>query len=472
MAALGGAAVAVIETNALYLCISLIACLFILYDFRVGVVLLIVLMPIASSSVFPRAMFGVTGLNPMNLLLAGTLGSCLLQGLVDGSLRRFMPRPMFWLYFVPIVVAGAMGLRHVGEIAPVFYMYDMLSFNNATGYVRDIVVRPLFFVLFALLIAQAVERTGKPEKFLVPTLVSIWVMSLLVIGLVLKSGVGLGQLASEDSRGFLSLLGLHANDLGRLYAVAYALLLFTWAESRNTNLRIVLLASMGLVVVALMLTFSRGAFLGFIVVNILFLLWRLNAKTLIFAAFVITIAFLALPEAVYERIASGYGKGWNAVSAGRIDEIWLPLLPDFLRSPVFGSGLASILWSEAMRLAAGITVLGVTQVHSAYFETLLDMGVVGLVLLCCYFWHVWKGFRSLGADPTASPEQRGIFQGAAAGLLSFLTAGVAGSFLTPRPEQVFLWIAIGMMYGQLAWNAKTKNASSQEGRPESRVQQA
>ena len=115
MAALGGAAVAVIETNALYLCISLIACLFILYDFRVGVVLLIVLMPIASSSVFPRAMFGVTGLNPMNLLLAGTLGSCLLQGLVDGSLRRFMPRPMFWLYFVPIVVAGAMGLRHVGE---------------------------------------------------------------------------------------------------------------------------------------------------------------------------------------------------------------------------------------------------------------------------------------------------------------------------------------------------------------------
>jgi len=39
---------------------------------------------------------------------------------------------------------------------------------------------------------------------------------------------------------------------------------------------------MGLVVVALILTFSRGAYLGFIVVNVLFLLWRRNARTLIF----------------------------------------------------------------------------------------------------------------------------------------------------------------------------------------------
>src|SRR6267378_6428993 len=124
---LWGTVVAVAELNALYLCVSLIGCAFILLDYRIGVVLLILLMPIASSRVFPHAMFGVTGLNPLNLLLVGTFGSCLLHGVSDGSLRRFAPRPLLWLYILPILVAGALGSRHVGDIAPAFFMYDQVE---------------------------------------------------------------------------------------------------------------------------------------------------------------------------------------------------------------------------------------------------------------------------------------------------------------------------------------------------------
>jgi hypothetical protein len=35
-----------------------------------------------------------------------------------------------------------------------------------------------------------------------------------------------------------------------------------------------------------------------------------------------------------------------------------------------------------------------------------------------------------------------------AGLLSILVSSVTDGSLTPRPEQAFLWLAIGMMYGQ------------------------
>src|SRR6266404_5580924 len=66
-----GSVVAVAGLNALYLCVSLIGCAFILLDFRIGVVLLIMLMPISSSYLFPRAMLGILGLNPVNLLLVG-----------------------------------------------------------------------------------------------------------------------------------------------------------------------------------------------------------------------------------------------------------------------------------------------------------------------------------------------------------------------------------------------------------------
>jgi len=448
--AVWGSVVAVAELNALYLCIALIGCAFILLEFRVGVVLLILLLPISGSQVFPHAMFGITGLNPFNLLLVGTLGSYLLYGLSDGSLRRFVPRPLLWLYIVPILAAGALGSRHVDDIVPNYFVFGIIDFHDVGGYLSEQAVKPLLTVIFALLVGAAMSRSEKPERFLVPTLISIWVMGAMVVVFVLLSGVGLKHLASSgEARGFLTALGLHANELGRLYAVAYALLLFTWAASKEAGVRLVLLASMGLVVVALMLTFSRGAFLGFFVVNMLFLLWHRNVKTLIFIG-LMAVALFLLPEAVYDRVTAGSGEGLNAVSAGRVEWIWVPLLPEVLRSPIYGNGLASILWSEAMRRADGVTVLLVSHPHNAYLRALLDMGIVGLILICAYFAHVWKGFRVLSVDPALSPTLHGFYQGAAAGLLTFLVTNFTDSSLMPVPEQAFLWLAIGMMYGQRA----------------------
>ncbi len=446
LATFWGTVVAVAGLNALYLCAALIGCVFILRDFRIGVVLLIVLLPISTSYVFPRQMLGITGLNPFNLLLAGTLGSYILHGLFDGSIRRFMPRPLLWLYIVPILIAGARGSGHVGDIAPAVYMDEIIEFHNTGGYIRDLVARPLIMVVFALLVGAAVSRSAKPERFLIPTLISIWAMGAIVIVFVYLSGVELSRLASSDSRGFLSALGrMHANEVGRLYAVAYALVLFTWAESKEPWLRLALLASMGLVVVALMLTFSRGAFLGFIVVNALFLMWRVNARTVAFGALLAALALFALPGAVYERITTGFGSGLDAISAGRVEGIWLPLLPEIARSPIYGNGLGSIMWSEA---AHSSLLMSAGHPHNAYLEALLDVGIAGLIVLCAYFAHLWKGFRALSVDSALSPTLRGFYQGAAAGLVSFLVTGVSDSSLAPRPEHAFLWLAIGMMYGQ------------------------
>ena len=445
---LWGYVVAIAGLNALLLAASLFGCVFILRDFRVGVVLLILLLPISASYIFPHEMFGVTGLNPANLLLFGTLGSYLLHGLFDGSLRRFMPRPLLWLYIVPIIIAGALGSSHVGDIAPGLYGYIHIEFDSAASYIRDMVVKPLFMVIFALLLGAAVSRSEKPEKFLIPTLISMWMMGAMVVVFVYHSGVSLRELARSDAREFLSPLGMHAGELGYMYEVAYALLLFTRAESRESGFRLALLASMGLVVVALALTFSRAAFLGFILINALFLLWRRNAKTLIFFGLLGVVALFLLPGAVYDRVTTGFGSGLDSISAGRINEIWLPLLPEVLRSPIYGQGLGSILWSEAMHRGAGITIATVGHPHNAYLQALLDMGIVGLILVCAYFAHVWKSFRGLSVDPAVSPTLRGFYLGGAAGLAGLMIAYVTDSSLMPRPEQVFLWLAIGMMYGQ------------------------
>src|SRR2546423_14134272 len=95
-------------------------------------------MPISgSSTLFPHEMFGVVGLNPLNLLLVGTLFSCLLHAAADRSLPQFLPQPLLWLYIVPIVIAGAIGSRHLHQIAPaLLILFQGLDFPNAAGYLR------------------------------------------------------------------------------------------------------------------------------------------------------------------------------------------------------------------------------------------------------------------------------------------------------------------------------------------------
>jgi O-antigen ligase len=256
------------------------------------------------------------------------------------------------------------------------------------------------------------------------------------------------MLAATSNREFLSAIGIHANDLGRVYAAAYALLLFTWWESKRPGLKTFLFITMGVLAFALMLTFSRGAFTGFIVVNLLFLAWKFNAKTAMLAIAAIAIFAIFAPGYLYSRVMLGVDSGdANTVSAGRIDEIWLPLLPEIFKSPIWGNGLGSVMWSSPMLAGAMHTV---DHPHNAYFETLLDMGIVGLGVLLAFYWYVWRGLRKLGSNAYLSPEMRGFFQGAAASLIAFLVSGMAGSSLRPTFEFVHLWMAIGMMYGLLA----------------------
>jgi O-antigen ligase len=151
--------------------------------------------------------------------------------------------------------------------------------------------------------------------------------------------------------------------------------------------------------------------------------------------------------AIWARLTLGFNEGANAVSADRINGLWLPLLPELWKSPLWGNGLNSILWSFPMQNGV---IDPVGHPHNAYLEAMLDMGIVGLGLTLAYFAHVWKGFRALSKDAALSPEMRALFQGATACLCAFFLTCLVGGSLRPGAEAAYLWIAIGLMYGMLA----------------------
>ena len=439
-----GATVGVLGVGGAVLAVSGLAAIFVMRDFRVGVAMLVLLMPISQSYVFPHEMFGLTGLNPLNLLVVATLVALYMRWLGDGMLKGFIPRSLFLFYIAPLIMGACIGMFHWDEIPGIFHDLDLLSVTSEATYWRDMFMKPLMFVVYALLMACAVQKSERPERFLTPMIVSIVVMAVLAIAFVLFEGYSLSQLAGVYSRQMFSSLGMHANDLGRLYATAYAPLLFMWGRTSNSGLKLVLVIVMGLVAAALLLTFSRGAFLSFILVNIVFLISRRSTKMFALAAILIPIAVAMAPGALWDRVTMGVGEGADAVTAGRTGEIWGPLMPELLDSPFWGRGIGAVMWSKAMlegRLPP------VSHPHNAFLQAYLDMGIIGLLLLIAFWIYIWARCLRYGRDPRLPENLQGFFQGSAAAIVAFLVAGFAGSSLEPDPAQVFMWLAVGMMYG-------------------------
>lgn len=438
----GGCAVALAfgELEAFYVALSAIAGIAVLFDFRIGAALLIVILPLETSSVAPHTLFDVPGLNPLSMLGLATLVSYAFRG----NLVKLAPKPLVWLYIVPILVAGALGMPHISEIPWSYFDADPTSFTDATGYFRDEAIRPMVYVVIALLVGKAVARSKKPESFIYAMIAAVWAIAIVEFAFIAMSGMHLSQLASPSQRQFFNQIGLHANSLGRIFAVAYALLVFVWWETKRPGMKSLLFLTLCTCVIAMMLTFSRGAIFGFFVVNAVFLLWKFNSKSLALALAAVAVAAMISPEYVWNRITFGFDADANTVSADRLNGIWLPLLPELLKSPIWGNGLGSTLWSAPFRTGQ---MLLVNHPHNAYLEVLLDMGIAGAALLGAYYLHVWRGFRALGSNANLSAELRALFQGATAALVCFFVTGMSGGSLRPDPEFAFLWIAIGMMYG-------------------------
>src|SRR5207302_9381346 len=194
--------------------------------------------------------------------------------------------------------------------------------------------------------------------------------------------------------------------------------------------KLLLAVAMVAVTIALLLTFSRGAFLGFVIVNLIYLCSRRTMKTMILAAIGLPLAILLAPGAFWSRLQMGVGQGMDEITAGRLDEIWVPLMPEVLKSPPWGNGVGSIMWARAVRFEE-MFVVG--HPHNAYLQSWLDLGAIGTACLLGFWIYSWFKFRRFARDDRIAPELQGFFEGGAAGIVSFLIAGIAGSSFMPVP---------------------------------------
>jgi hypothetical protein len=439
-----GAAVPLIGYLVPLMVVMLAFSVWVMLDFRAGVGFAVVLMPLSALTFFPHEMLGIRGLNPLNVILFLTTVSYV----VHAGLRRWrdpiVPMRLLTWYVLPIGIAAVVGMSSVGLIPPHFLAQQLILFNDGMGYLRDMFIKPQFLVVLALLVALAVRHSAKPERFIYLMLASGWVFCGLVGWLLLTSGMSLRELASPLARTFLGQLGMHANEMSLLLNMLYAVTLFAIRDQDGGFTRKLLFVSSVVFALSVLMTFSRGGFLGFILINLIYFWKRISVKTVIVGLLLAAAIGPFVIEPLVERAMTGVAGGdRGAVTAGRLDGIWLPLLPYVLAEPVLPHGIYSILWSTPVRLNR---MLPVAQTHSAWLGGLMDLGLVGFGFVIAFLLFVRREFVRLSREH-ASKTLQGMFAGGAVMIPVWFIQGLTDDHFTPKFSQSYFWIALGILIG-------------------------
>jgi hypothetical protein len=163
----------------------------------------------------------------------------------------------------------------------------------------------------------------------------------------------------------------------------------------------------------------------------------------------IAIAFMGslfLSTSIIERASKGLDSlDANEILAGRVDNIWLPLIEEYMQDPsklMFGNGRYGILTSD---VAARGYISDVSKAHNMYLEQILDTGIIGFVMVISLFIVFFKKvLRSLTYihNNVAREYQYAII----ASLISFGAAGISGRSLFPQLSNGYFWIILGLSF--------------------------
>lgn len=436
------------ETPALLTLVLLLVMAASIGNYKTGIVIAVVLLPLTATQEIPRELFGIKGLNPLNGVLALSIFSLVLAKTI-GHQKILIPSwpRIFLIYLATMVFSAFHGAFHTSAVPPYFLLFKVVDFTSASGYLRDILVKPLIILFTGFMLSIALANTRRPDKYLIPFFFSAITLPIMVIGYVLISGVSIATLAASEHRGFLSVLGIHANELGFMFNMAFALALFCFFNTINRWAKWAFGAIVLMLLIAIMLSFSRGAFLGVLAVTTYFLFTQRKFRSMLAVLLLIVMGTFVIPQVVVDRAMTGVkNDNVESMSAGRVDNIWRPLLPEVLDSPLIGHGMSSILWSEA---AIHREILPVGHPHSAYLGALLDFGVLGSIIIFLFFRHMWLLFGRI-AKLHPDPIWRGFFRGATACILLVLVQGLTDDRFTPTLPQTFLWLAYGIAIGLAA----------------------
>lgn len=247
------------------------------------------------------------------------------------------------------------------------------------------------------------------------------------------------------------------NDLAALCFLPLAAACALFVTSRSRWVRMLCLVGFGALPFTILLTQSRGAFIGFVAASAIgFAAVRHRPRTLVLSATLVGLLIALAPASVWERM-SGITKLTSTATMAEADEegsaearleVWKIAGTIVADHPLTGVGLGNYPIAHERYTGGNANEVfygaaGRRDTHSTYINVLAETGWPGLIIFLCtiasavrYAERVRRSLRT--ADRSASTAIWYI----ELGLLAYLIAAIWGTF----GHAVFLYLHLGILW--------------------------
>lgn len=439
---------------------------------------LVVMVAVVEHPDMPKAMFGVSGANPWNLVLLSVMVSWLIHRRVENLSFDFTPGIKFLLicYAVVFLVGFYRGFTDLAGFNELRYAFGAEPPGRSTVLI-DNLINPIKWAVPGLLIFTG-ARTRERQVFAMAALIAVCV--LLALQIVRWMPLGLltdgGALSDRALRVFDREIGFHRVDLAALTAGGFWAIMNFRASVTSRFWKLVLLGSAGIVILGLALTGGRTGYGTWAVLGMFFAVMK-SKKYLVIAPIIAVLIVMFVPAA-QERMTFGFDEESAEETAQRFGTDSLTFAGIDLQRVTSGRALA---WPLVVEKIAEAPWLGYGQLamqregvtldllenyqqsfphpHNAYLQLVFDNGIIGALPILLFFGLVIRRAFPVLKDPSNPFEAA-----TAAVTLSFigaqLIASIGSQSFYPQAGTVVMFCAIGLLLRVLI--ERTRRAEAAE----------
>lgn len=241
------------------------------------------------------------------------------------------------------------------------------------------------------------------------------------------------------------------NAFGQRIATLVPLIVVIAVSARTLLARLASWSAVGASALAVVLTFSRGAFLGLVSAIVLSLvLTRPKPTTVLSIAAIGMIVIVLMPASYAARLSTvteaigGEGTAYADQSIrGRTGEV-LAGSEMFLDHPLYGVGFGNYEanYLDYSRDIAIDPRREERQAHNFLVEVAAEGGIVGVALVAAILAHAFSSIRR-GRYSLVRPEDRLVLRSLAVSLVTFLVCGLFLHLIFPAGFWVLIALAVG-----------------------------
>lgn len=413
-------------------------------DWCKALAILILMLAVLERPDMPKQMFGIQGLNPFNVALAGILVAWVATHRRDRHAWN-VPHALtilFVLYMVVMIISTARLLRDPSYLVitqtPVFQAQSMRAI------IADNLVNTFKWVIPGLLLVYGCRGEDR-QKWLIAAVIGMYaVLAVLVIRQMplgyLLDGQALQKRAAEVLQ---RRVGYHRVDLAMMFAGASWAMLAARPLFTSALMRAGLVGLSGVTLLGLTLTGGRTGYVAWCAVGLTLSVLKWRRNLLLMPALLICV--LVIAPGIPQRMLQGFSGGERdeqTITAGR-NLIWPFVLRKIGEGPLVGFGRQAWVRTNLRMETTSITGEGLGHPHNAYLEFTLDNGLIGLAVLLPFYglivWNLIRMFRDRERPIVAVAGGMAL-----AATLAYLIGALGAQTFYPRESSVPMYCLIAL----------------------------